>query len=209
MLNAGVMAISPGVTEDGYENQFGINYMGHALLTMLLLPVLDKTTNAGADVRIIVVTSYSHWNAPEGGIIFDKLKTAAEDMNPFKLYAQSKLANILFARQFAKEYPRFTIAAIHPGAADTALQANVTGVGFVEGMISYLQNKLILYQPVETVAKHQVWAATTEHIQNGEYYEPLGIVAERRPEAKDERLAEKLWKWTEEELQTWRARQGS
>lgn len=200
MLNAGIMGTSPGLTEDGYEIQFGVNYLGHALLTKLLLPLLNESAGAEADVRVIVITSYSHWNAPEGGIVFDALKTTAEGINSLKRYAQSKLANILFVRQLAKEYPNLTIAAIHPGAANTTLQTNATDVGLLDRILSGLLNRLLLHQPVETVAKHQVWAATTKDLRSGEYYEPLGLVGEGRPETRDNELAKKLWDWTMEEL---------
>jgi NAD(P)-dependent dehydrogenase (short-subunit alcohol dehydrogenase family) len=200
MLNAGVMAVPPGLTEDGFEKQFGINHMGHALLTKLLLPLLTKTASAG-DVRVIVVTSYSHWNAPEGGIDFDTLRTPAEHLTGSQRYAQSKLANILFARHLASLYPSLTVAAVHPGAADTNLHANATDSRFVDRIINRYVYRFLLFSSLGTAAKHQVWAATTkEGLRSGEYYEPLGIAGGGRPEGKDPQLAQKLWDWTEAEL---------
>ncbi|KAF4950593.1 hypothetical protein FGADI_8107 [Fusarium gaditjirri] len=206
MLNAGVMGTSPTLTEDGYEHQFGINYMGHAFFTKLLFPLLDQTSMDGADVRVIILTSYSHWNSPHGGIQFDVLKTRAEQLPSLQRYAQSKLALILFARQLAKDNPRLTVAAVHPGAADTDLQKGTAGIGWADWVLGWVINKLILYQPVETVAKHQVWAATTPKLVSGEYYEPLGLVGKRRPEAADDELAAKLWNWSEVEFQSWQNR---
>lgn len=203
MLNAGVMGTPPDLTEDGYESQFGVNYMGHAFLTKLLLPLLNETANEGDDVRVVILTSYSHWNAPQDGIQFDVLKTRAEQLPSLKRYAQSKLANILFARQLAKGHPKLTIAAVHPGAADTNLQTGATDTGLVDWILGAVVNRLLLYQPVETVAKNQVWAATTPRLISGEYYEPLGLVGKRRHEAADDELAEKLWNWTEAEFQAW------
>lgn len=206
MLNAGVMGTSPAVTEDGYEQQFGINYMGHAFLTKLLLPLLDKTSTGGADVRVIMITSYSHWNSPQGGIQFSSLKTRAEQLPSLQRYAQSKLALILFARQLANNHPRLTVAAVHPGAADTDLQRGMTGIGWADKVLGAVTNKLFLYQPVEIVARHQVWAATTPELLSGEYYEPLGLVGKRRPEAADDDLAARLWNWTDDEFQAWHDR---
>ncbi|CAH0039313.1 unnamed protein product [Clonostachys rhizophaga] len=201
MLNAGVMGIAPGLTEDGYEIQFGINYLGHALLTKLLLPILKVTASEGHAVRVVILSSYSHWNAPEGGIQFQYMKTTAEQIPTLQRYAQSKLAIILLARKLAKEHPKVTFVAVHPGAADTDLQAGVTGIGLVERILNATLNRFLLYQPVETVAKHQVWAATTvKELINGEYYDPLGLPGRRRPEATDEDLMKRLWNWTEEEL---------
>jgi retinol dehydrogenase-12 len=200
MLSAGVMAIPPGLTEDGFERQFGINHMGHAYLTKLLLPLLTKTASTGSDVRVIMVTSYSHWNAPEGGILFDTLKTPAEHLSGSQRYAQSKLANILFARQLASQYPDLTVAAVHPGIAYTDLHTRATDIGFIDWFVNRYIYRFILFQPIETVAKHQVWAATTTGLKSGEYYEPLGIVGAGRHEGKDSQLARKLWDWTETEL---------
>jgi len=60
-LNAGVSGTAPGVTEDGYENTFGINHVGHALLTQLLMPkILETAKQPDADVRIIVTSSVGH-----------------------------------------------------------------------------------------------------------------------------------------------------
>ncbi|KAL4865577.1 hypothetical protein BDV12DRAFT_188061 [Aspergillus spectabilis] len=58
MLNAGIMAAPPGLTKDGYELQFGTNYLGHALLAKLLVPLMEKTAAIpGTDVRIVMVSS--------------------------------------------------------------------------------------------------------------------------------------------------------
>ena len=201
MLNAGVMGIPPGLTEDGYENQFGINHMGHAFLTKLLLPLLSKTADTDVDVRVIVLASYSHRNAPTGGILFDTLKTTAEHLPSLRRYAQSKLANILYVRQLAKEYPKITVAAVHPGAANTDLLAGATDVGFIDRVVSRFFYKLFIFQSVEVAAKHQVWAATTRNLKSGEYYEPFGVAGEGRPEGRNDDLAKELWDWTEEELE--------
>lgn len=202
MLNAGVMGSPPMLTEDGYEYQFGINYLGHALLTKLLLPVLLRTAERQKDVRVIITTSYSHRNAPSGGIDFNTLKNAGEDLHTLKRYAQSKLANILFARSLAEKYPQLTVLAIHPGAARTGLVLGATGTDFLDRILGQYVYRLFIYQPVETVAKHHVWASVTQGLQSGEYYEPLGVTGQGRVEARDQTLARKLWTWTEQELES-------
>lgn len=59
MLNAGIMASPPGLTKDGYEIQFGTNFLGHALLAKLLLPMLQRTATNDpyADVRVVTLSS--------------------------------------------------------------------------------------------------------------------------------------------------------
>ncbi|KIV83288.1 hypothetical protein PV11_05326 [Exophiala sideris] len=75
MCNAGIMMAPPGVTKEGYEIQFGTNHMGHALLTRLLLPVLEKTAaRSDADVRVVSMSSYGHSSAPKEGMVFGSLQ---------------------------------------------------------------------------------------------------------------------------------------
>lgn len=79
-LNAGIIRVAPGVTTDGYERHFGINYVGHALLSRLLMSTMVRTAKQQPDVRIVVVSSEGHLNTPKGGIDFSKLKTNGADI---------------------------------------------------------------------------------------------------------------------------------
>lgn len=82
LLNAGILHVAPGTTTDGYEVHFGINYLGHALLSRLLIPTLLHTAKQQpqTDVRIIITSSEGHLIAPKNGIDFAKLKTDCADM---------------------------------------------------------------------------------------------------------------------------------
>lgn len=93
MLNAGIMAAPPGMTKDGYEIQFGTNHMGHALLTKLLLPTLEKTakSDGSADVRIVSLSSHGHMSAPKEGFIFDTLKTNGATLGAYGRYGQEQV----------------------------------------------------------------------------------------------------------------------
>lgn len=87
MLNAGIMAAPPGLTSDGYEPQFGTNYIGHALFTKLLLPVLENTaTIPDADVRIVSLSLYGHVYALKEGVLFDTLRTNTESLGAYGRY---------------------------------------------------------------------------------------------------------------------------
>ncbi|KAF2714087.1 NAD(P)-binding protein [Pleomassaria siparia CBS 279.74] len=201
MLNAGVMAVPPAVTEQGYELQFGTNYLGHALLARLLLPVLEKTSSLpGADVRIIALSSYGHVYAPQpAGIEFETLKTPADELGPFGRYSQSKLAAILWTKQMAKLYPQFTLASIHPGVVRTNLMNNATGSWCVVQVLGKIAGYVVA--SVEQGARNQLWASVSEHVKSGEYYEPVGIRGKESDHGKDEQLAVKLWEWTEKEFE--------
>ncbi|KAF8849839.1 NAD(P)-binding protein [Acephala macrosclerotiorum] len=198
-LNAGIMATPAGLTKDGYEIQFGTNHVGHALLTKLLLPTLEKTAEqAGSDVRVIVVSSVGHLGAPWCGICFDKLKTEMSWTPTMVRYGQSKLANILFARGLAKRYPKILAVSVHPGAVSTELYRSV-----FSGWMSPLNRLKGGMDTIETGAKNQLWAGTAkrEDVTNGEYYTPVAMSGQGSWKSQDMALAAELWEWTEKELE--------
>ncbi|KAG6364937.1 hypothetical protein INS49_006541 [Diaporthe citri] len=203
LLNAGIMASDAGLTKDGYEVQFGTNHVGHALLTKLLAPVLDKTAaEPGSDVRVVVLTSAATAMAPKDGIEFDTLKTQQEPMGTWTRYGQSKLANALFARQLAKLHPTWTVSAIHPGVVTTNLSRHVQDrYWWAKGLMPIAN---LLLTTVQQGALNQLWGATAPKgdIKSGEMYFPVADLTggRRGPFVKDDALAQKLWDWTEQEL---------
>ncbi|KAK7408996.1 hypothetical protein QQX98_008815 [Neonectria punicea] len=201
MLNAGIMAVPPGLTKDGYEIQFGTNHMGHALLAKLLLPMMEKTANIDpeADVRIVSLTSYGHTFAAKGGCRFDTAKTTADSLGAYGRYYQSKLANVLWIRQLAKQYPQFTAAAVHPGVVRTQLMEGATATPTVVRALAKVGNMFLA--PVEKGVKNQLWASVSKDVKSGEYYEPVGIGGLASDDGKDDDAAKKLWDWTEKELE--------
>ncbi|KAI1612913.1 hypothetical protein EDD36DRAFT_249329 [Exophiala viscosa] len=201
MCNAGIMAAPPGSTKEGYEIQFGTNHMGHALLTRLLLPMLEKTAaRSDADVRVVSMSSYGHRSAPPEGIVFGSLKTPAETMGSLERYGQSKLANVLWARELARRYPQFTVAAVHPGVVNTNLLSGATDAPFWARMLFGSMKALGVIASAETGVKNQLWAAVAGDVQSGQYYEPVGVAGKGSPKTTDDDLAKRLWEWTEKEL---------
>lgn len=201
MLNAGIMAVDPGVTKDGYEIQFGTNHLGHALLTKLLLPVLENTakTAPDADVRVISLSSRGHKSWPKGGFRFDLLRSSADELGSYTCYFQSKLANALFARQLAKEYPQFTVASIHPGVVQTELMNRSTGTPrILRGLVDWVGPYFLA--SVGQGVRNQLWASVSKNVVSGEYYEPVGIGGKGSDDATNDSLAKELWDWTENEL---------
>lgn len=117
--NAGV-ALTRGprqVTHDGLEMMFGVNHVGHFLLTQLLLPLIRKS----APARILNLSSAGYLMAPEG-LDFDDLQTE-RSYQGFKCYGHSKLANIYFTLELSRRLENEGIAvnAVHPGYVDTEL----------------------------------------------------------------------------------------
>ena len=115
--NAGVVYTSRRETEDGFEATFGVNHLGHFLLTSLLLDRLK----ASAPSRVVVVASDASRYAWRG-LDFDDLMSERR-YGPLKAYGRSKLANILFARELARrlEGTGVDVHAVHPGAVATRL----------------------------------------------------------------------------------------
>jgi NAD(P)-dependent dehydrogenase (short-subunit alcohol dehydrogenase family) len=195
--NAGVMALPKRqTTADGFEKQFGINYLGHYALTARLLPLLRR----GHQPRVVNLSSMAHRS---GRIDFDDLQ-GAKSYNPFKAYCQSKLAMLIFAlelqrRSNAAGWGLMSNAA-HPGFARTDLMANGPGNS---GLLGYLGR---LLQPVASHsaaagALPTLFAATSPAAKAAGYYGPNGFYemkgspspAKIMPRAKDAAVNARLW----------------
>ena len=200
MNNAGIMAVPPGETREGYEIQFGTNHMGHALLTRLLMPVLQATAKLPAtDVRIVNLTSEGHQLAKGGeATIFNQEKL--KGLGVWPRYGYSKLANILFTRQLALKHPEITSVAVHPGVINSDLWLSTKrGNIFVRAGVAIAGS---LMATVRQGVLNQLWAATARkgEMQSGAYYKPVGNQAKGGGYAQDKQLAAQLWEWTEKEL---------
>lgn len=109
---------------------------------------------------------------------------------------------MLYSQELAKEYPQLTSVSVHPGIIMTGLFDNVSFMTKLPALLSYHGKTT----PVEQGPYNQLWAATApkEKLVNGEYYEPIGEVGARTTKAsRDEKLARRLWEWTQGELARW------
>ena len=108
--NAGVGG-ARGVTKQGFELMFGVNHLGHFLLTQLLL---ERLVSSGP-ARVVTVSSDAHYNAP--GIDWDALRRPARGITGLGGYAVSKLCNVLFSQELARRTAGtgVTTYALHPG----------------------------------------------------------------------------------------------
>jgi NAD(P)-dependent dehydrogenase (short-subunit alcohol dehydrogenase family) len=116
------MGIPYSESPQGYESQWATNYMGHYLLTRLLLPTLLATaaTSPKGSVRIVNVSSNGHeLFPPKPGIDFEDVNL--KNATAMTRYGQSKLANVLHAKEIAERYGDKNILAIslHPGGVNT------------------------------------------------------------------------------------------
>lgn len=119
--NAGVMHTPFGRTKDGYETQFGVNHLGHFLLTNLLAPALL----AGAPSRVVNLSSFFHEVSMgrKSAIHFDDLNYERRPFDSWEAYGQSKLANLLHARELARRLQGtgVTSVSVNPGFVRTNL----------------------------------------------------------------------------------------
>ncbi|KAL2088657.1 hypothetical protein ACEWY4_015556 [Coilia grayii] len=113
--NAGIMMCPKWRTEEGFEMQFGVNHLGHFLLTNSLLELLKKS----APSRVVTVSSLAH---EKGEIHFEDINLD-KDYDPLKSYRQSKLANVLFTRELSRRLSGsgVTVYSLHPGVIRTEL----------------------------------------------------------------------------------------
>ncbi|MDB4953047.1 MAG: putative Retinol dehydrogenase [Myxococcales bacterium] len=183
VANAGVMAGKRQLTADGLELDFGVNHVGHFLLTDLLLPLLK----ASAPSRIVVVSSNLHASAT---LDFDDLQ--GERKWATGAYGKSKLANLLFVRALSKrlEGTRVVVNALHPGVISTELAREFPA--FVR-----LLAKWLLKSPAKG-ARTSLHLAMSPEVAtiSGKYFVSS---KQKRPSAAalDDALAERLWTETE------------
>jgi NAD(P)-dependent dehydrogenase (short-subunit alcohol dehydrogenase family) len=200
--NAGIMAVPPGLTKDGYEIQFGTNHMGHALLIKLLLPVMERTvTEVKSDPRIVIVSAEAYKWAPKGGLILSQNKTDLANVGTLRRYGQSKLANLLYAEALAERYPNIKAVSLHPGVVRTNLGSTARKAHPIVGSLIVGLSKWFMASP-EAGALTQLWASTTssEDIKSGAFYTPVGVVLKGPKIENEEALVKELWEWTEKEL---------
>lgn len=162
--NAGILGRRRELTRQGFEMSFGVNYLGAFLLTMLLLPLLEKSGQG----RVVMMTSVAHgW----GDVRFDDLNFS-RGYNRFAAYGHSKLCNLLFTRALAEKLrakgSRVTINAVHPGIVATDIVVNRANDRF-RWVASLMK---ILFMTCDEGAKTSVFLACEPALAkiSGEYF---------------------------------------
>ena len=195
--NAGVMMPPLGHATAGTEMQFAVNHLGHFALTALLL---DKLAEDGGG-RVVVQSSIAHKN---GRIDFDNLD-AEQGYDRKAFYAQSKLANLLFAKELDRRLcaagSPVSAIACHPGVAASELTRHIKGAAVIQPVMEVVLNTS------EQGALPALQAATDPAAEGGDYYGPRGLLEARgntsgrafdTSRARDEELAQRLWRRSEE-----------
>ncbi len=188
IANAGIMALPKRETAYGYELQFFTNHMGHFILVTGLLDALAE------DGRVVMLSSEAHRAAPKEGIRFDDL-SAEKRYSAWSAYGQSKLANLLFAKELARRLPaKQTANAVHPGVIQTNLGRHMSPVA---NALFGLGNPLVLKSIPEGAATQCYVAMHPDAASvSGRYFSHSNVAKPRRL-AESRELAAKLWEVSE------------
>ncbi len=199
--NAGVMATPYRRTVDGFELQLGTNHLGHFALTGLLLPLLGQA-------RVVTVSSLLHRRADAVWLGGPRLERG---YSRWGAYAESKLANLLFARELDRRARRaglgLTSVAAHPGFTDTGLQRTGPQLGGRNVMSLALRGvTAVVGQPAAAGAMPILYAATAPGLGGGAYAGPSGLgeargaprLVDMSAAASDTQAAGALWELSEQ-----------
>nr|XP_040051732.1 retinol dehydrogenase 14 [Gasterosteus aculeatus aculeatus] len=182
-------AAMPGVldwTDDSFSMCFGVNHLGHFLLTNLLLPRLKEC----APSRVVTLTCSTYK--------YQKLNF--QDLNynllPFFTYCRSKLANVYFSQEVARvtEGKGVTSYAVHPGLVQSGWTCHYS-------VLFRMLMQVIMWMffvPCEVGAQTVIYCAVSQEAakHNGGYFVDCRPAA-LRPFARDAAVAKKLWEVSE------------
>ena len=184
--NAGFISLDRQITKEGFEKQFGINHLGHFLLTTKLIDMMHERA------RIVNVASGAH---KVGNIHFEDINLE-KGYNVIKAYSQSKLANVLFTRELANRLKdrKITVNCCHPGAVATNIGID-RNTGFGKTITSLL--KPFFQTPAEG-ARTAIFLATDDSVENisGEYFYKCKIAPSSK-KSKNMELAKRLYELSE------------
>jgi len=190
--NAGVMIPPPSKTEDGFELQMGVNFVGHFALTGHIFDLLEATKGS----RVVTLSSIAHRNA---SINFDNFRLETE-YEPWREYGQSKLADLILMLEFHKRLRekgcQLASLAAHPGFSKTDLQKNMD-----KQMLSSIE-----LMTAKEGAQPTLTACLSNDAKSGQYWGPGGpnetsgkpALANIDSAALNEKINEKLWDWAED-----------
>lgn len=198
--NAGIMLVPYSLTEDGFEQTFGTNHLGHFALTGLVIDRLKDTPGS----RIVNVSSNAHH---AGKIDFENLMFEnGKDYTPMGAYGLSKLANLLFTYELQRRLQErgygVSALAAHPGISATGLADHLFKYR-IAGLIN--KSMKLMFQSSAMGALPSIRAAVDPEAVSGQYYGPDGkgersgypVIVNSNELSKAQDPARKLWEISE------------
>ena len=193
VANAGLVRVT-GTTKQGFERTFGVNHLGHFLLTLKLKPALE----AGAPARVVVVASRAHERF-HGTLSLAHFQAPRRSFTGWPEYQVSKLCNVLFAKELARRWDPAKVHsyALHPGVIASDIWR----------VVPWPARPLLhsFMRTPEEGARASVHCATAPEVapHNGRYYDEDGRERRCSPQAEDEALAKALWDRSLEWVKPW------
>lgn len=204
ICNAGIMFAPRQLTVDGFESHLAVNFLGHCLLILELLPELKKSADTNkTNSRIVSVASSTH------AITRFKFDDISSDQNysSSQAYAQSKLAQIMFTAKLSRViknnlcWNNVECFSLHPGVILSELYEHVHLIKyfpFLKPIIKLVTRDMV--QGAETT----VYASLSRELDNksGQYLEDCAI-KEPSARAKNVEDQDRLWDLTYDLLSPW------
>lgn len=193
ICNAGIMMLPKLEKSHGYELQFFTNHIGHF---MLVTGLLEQLKDEG---RVVMLSSEGHRRAPVGGIAFDNL-SGDNGYQPLEAYGQSKMANLLFAKELQRRFAgtKKTAYAVHPGVVATNLARNL---GPVLSRVLGAMGPYFLKSVGEGAATEVFAAVNAKALPLAGNYLSDSNAETPRADAQDAALAARLWAESEKIVQ--------
>jgi NAD(P)-dependent dehydrogenase (short-subunit alcohol dehydrogenase family) len=181
-------------TTDGFELMFGVHHVGHFFLFKIMLPYLVRSD----DPRLVVTSSAMFYRLSSiDWQTLDDVAAAESNLGPALLYSQSKLANVLFAKEASRRFgDRITVTVNHPGLVRT----KILGDG------SMVCEKIpgFCFEPELGAAANVLGCIGPAEELKGRFLLPRGVVADWELDipAVNATLGAELWTWTEKAIAT-------
>ena len=187
--NAGMVGYSRQPSPDGHELTFATNHLGPFLLTQLLLPTLQASGQGGGGARIVNVASTAHYR---GHLVFDDLDHARRPYKFMQVYADSKLANVLFTFALARRLAGSGITAncLHPGFVGSNIFPH--GNAFTRMVGALIRRFALSEERGAQTSIHLALSRTVDGV-SGQYFDEFQRVKAASAEARDEAVQDRLW----------------
>jgi NAD(P)-dependent dehydrogenase (short-subunit alcohol dehydrogenase family) len=187
LVNNAGLAGARGLTKSGFELAFGVNHLGHFLLTKLL----EGSIRKAAPARIVTVASKAHYRCP--GIDFDAVKKPTRSRTALAEYGVAKLANVLFSAEIGRRLAGsgVTTYSLHPGVVASDVWRSVPWP-----IRPFITSFMLT---TDDGARTTLYCATSPDCgqESGLYYDSCRVTAPGNA-AQDQKLAQELWQRSEE-----------